>query len=675
MPRNNNPLRPIVAQWLHKLRFAWDYKTRTFGQDAKECMAFFNGPYDWLYGPMNTQNMGMVVSYDDIPQPTFRMSVNKVAEMVQLFGPSLYQKNPHRTITPRTLVVPPMPPALQQAQQTLAQSQQNPQMMRQLMANPNMMRQLMQAQQQLSMWQSMSQQDQFRDQENQVRALLLDAYLNYTPNELGLLFEVRQAIDEAIIKGAGCLSGGTEVYAEVNGDVGVWRVRDLYRREPGMLIRLWDGKDWNRVKNMRQLPRTGTELSLKLRSGQEIYCTHDHIWPMKDGIRLADQLKVGDCLQHVRLAEPEHYTNPEHVSDEIGWIVGLYLGDGFFDADCEFRFEICSHINEKESHARVERIVKSYGGTINWKQGGDNGNGWNAMISCPPLAAIVRMYVTRGGWDTKHLTSECWIRNNKFLQAVLDGYCDSDGHWIPGEDIWRLRFGDNKQLANNIRTLCARLGLRLTLTRAQEKRPDGELFWLYRGAIRTREPKNEWSSRDLGEIMEIGPADWRCDYFYDIGVEDDPHTYALASGVLTHNCLWTETYQQPTGMKMVGSFYDSVDNFLMDPDAEKVDDCWWVARRCMHATWAVEKEYGLERGALKGNNESWDSLVAYDPDDYRRWLRAHGGTNDICTYWKVYSRMGAGGRLRNADPSLPRRPRFLRGQLFPGYHGWDRSPP
>lgn len=286
---NESPLRPIVARWMDKLRKAWDYKKRVFADDARECMKFFNGPYDWLYGPMNKQNMGLIVNYQDMPQPTFRMTTNKVAEMVQLFGPKLYQQNPHRTITPRLMSVVPPPPQFQ--------------------ANPQMQ----------MVWQQMTQMAQIKDQNNAVRAHLLGDYLNYTPYELGLLYHVRSAIDEAIIKGVGC--------------------------------------------------------------------------------------------------------------------------------------------------------------------------------------------------------------------------------------------------------------------------------------------------------------------------------------------LWSQVYTQPTGMKLVGSFADSCDNLLLDPDAETLEDCWWIAQRCLHAVWDVEREYGLKPGTLKPNNETWDSQADYDPDDHRRWLRSQGGTNDLMSYWKIYSKMGVGGRLKDAPPS------------------------
>jgi hypothetical protein len=113
--------------------------------------------------------------------------------------------------------------------------------------------------------------------------------------------------------------------------------------------------------------------------------------------------------------------------------------------------------------------------------------------------------------------------------------------------------------------------------------------------------------------------------------------------------LWTETYDPPGGgFRMVGSFFDSVDHLVIDPDMESLADAKWVARRCCHPAWQVERDYGLPPGSLKANGESSAAAAtaAATGDD---WNRRTGRTADLLTYWKVYSKMGAGGRLAGID--------------------------
>jgi hypothetical protein len=177
-------LRPIVAGWNAKLNLAWEYKKREFQDDADEAMAFFNGPYDFLYGWRGAAARGSFTysgNEDDLPAPAFRMTVNKVAELVQIFGPVLYHRNPVRKVNPRKAPMLPM----------------------NLLGDPNDPNVQMQ-------YQMLAQQVSQQTNVDAARATLLEAYQNYTPNALDLKTESRRAIDEALIKGMGCL--WTEVY-------------------------------------------------------------------------------------------------------------------------------------------------------------------------------------------------------------------------------------------------------------------------------------------------------------------------------------------------------------------------------------------------------------------------------------------------------------------------------
>lgn len=178
MPQEDMLLAPIVANWLEKIRNAITFKDRVFGQFANEAMRFFNGPYDWLYGPRADRGTGIGLDIDDeveLQRPTFNISINKTSEMVQLFGPSLYHRNPNRTVSPRDIwkVTDPN-----------------------LIASNPQIAQMAMAMEQFTMW---------SQQRNQIRSSLLESLLNYTPYELDLKDDMRKAIDEAIIKGMGTL--------------------------------------------------------------------------------------------------------------------------------------------------------------------------------------------------------------------------------------------------------------------------------------------------------------------------------------------------------------------------------------------------------------------------------------------------------------------------------------
>jgi len=180
-------IQPIVKSWLATIKKANEYKREEFQNDAEEAMRFFDGPHDFMYaGEYVARHGGWGTDEHALPSPTFRMTYNKVAEMVQLFGPFLYHRNPNRQVNPSKLPDVPLEMMGDPKDPAVAQS-------------------IMQFQQQ----------DQIHLTRNRLIAQLIQFYLNYTPNELDLRGNSRQAIDEAIIKGMGVL--WPEVYTPPGG--------------------------------------------------------------------------------------------------------------------------------------------------------------------------------------------------------------------------------------------------------------------------------------------------------------------------------------------------------------------------------------------------------------------------------------------------------------------------
>lgn len=137
-----------------------------------------------------------------------------------------------------------------------------------------------------------------------------------------------------------------------------------------------------------------------------------------------------------------------------------------------------------------------------------------------------------------------------------------------------------------------------------------------------------------------------------------PHEFVLAGEsrqaidealITGRSCLWTELYSPPgASFHAVRSYWDSVDNLLVDPDAQSLDKAKWIARRCVHPSWEVERDYGLPAGSIKGNSESQlrqADLDVGDDDMDRLEQRKKGLSNDLVVYWKIWSKMGIGGRL------------------------------
>jgi hypothetical protein len=117
------------------------------------------------------------------------------------------------------------------------------------------------------------------------------------------------------------------------------------------------------------------------------------------------------------------------------------------------------------------------------------------------------------------------------------------------------------------------------------------------------------------------------------------------------SCLWTELTEvggeDGDPVAMIGSFYDSVDNLLIDPDADELEDITWCARRCVHPVKEVAERYGLNEEDLKGHLESYVSRTEAEDRDYEHKKRK-GKTNDLLVYYKIYSKTGFGHDLKGS---------------------------
>lgn len=322
-----------------------------------------------------------------------------------------------------------------------------------------------------------------------------------------------------------CLSGGTKVYARTQKGEMPTTIKDLVRLDPST-VQLWNGERWTQVLGWNESER-GDPMEIELRSGERIGCTEGHLWPTHRGNVRADELEVGDVIHSTTLPEPVNPYRPRYIGPVVAWLLGLYMAEGSMDS--RGRLQFSGHADQTTD--RIERMrptVEAFGGTIN---GYVYGNTGNITVDCPALTAIVKQYIHGKTAKTKGIKARAWRHDNEWLGALLRGYLHGDGHWDEGNKRWRLGFTRNDRLADDIRTLAARLGYTLTL-KATTGSGFGETWPTYRGEIRD-ERSGHHNERPRSEVVAIRRS--RARKFWDIGVADAPHTFALASGVLTNN--------------------------------------------------------------------------------------------------------------------------------------------
>lgn len=320
-----------------------------------------------------------------------------------------------------------------------------------------------------------------------------------------------------------CLSGGTWLYVKGQKGEFLMMVRELERYDLNTL-KVWNGNKWTNIKGLIKSKRKSDEIEIVLRSGERISCSQNHKFPTEKGLIEAKDIKIGDTLLSCILPEPE---NPEIsiIDNDAAWFAGLYLAEGSMSKDC---INISGHVKEKERLLKLERIVKKFGGSLSKTI---SGNSMNIRISSRILKAILDELVGGRIAKDKHFSMNVWKYSNEFIDNYLQGYLEGDGHWEEKNKRWRLGFTRNYGLERDLRTACARLGYKLKLTLSEVKY-NGGFNPTFRGELR-KEKSGHFNEKNMNDVIKINKA--RCRFLYDIAVEDDPHLFSLASGILTHN--------------------------------------------------------------------------------------------------------------------------------------------
>jgi hypothetical protein len=158
-----------------------------------------------------------------------------------------------------------------------------------------------------------------------------------------------------------------------------------------------------------------------------------------------------------------------------------------------------------------------------------------------------------------------------------------------------------------------------------------------------REMRNSLASLVLEYIGREHPGGTKIDN--ELIIQD-----ALVTG---RGCGWTETYtNRSTGEPMVGTFYDPVDNLLIDPDAKDpaLRDVKWMARKHVEPVWVVERRFGYPPGYLQGRGTHVSSEYAS-----RMEVEVHKGNTmyqDQIEWYEVWSCGGIGARVTGINATM-----------------------
>lgn len=428
-----------------------------------------------------------------------------------------------------------------------------------------------------------------------------------------------------------CLSGGTWLYTKTKKGEMPMMVHDMARLDPST-VKLWNGTKWTQVLGWNKSERRGNELELVLRSGERISCTPNHQWPTQRGLRKASKLLPGDVLERTKIPQPEKPRKLSSIGQEVAWFLGLYLAEGSRAQDT---IQIEGHADEVYRIDRVRKIAESFCGTLTFTL---LGNQLNIRVYSRVLNAIIDDHISGRCARDKGLKVRCWSYDNEWLESLLVGYLQGDGSYDEPNKRWRIGFARNYNWERDLRVLAARIGFTLTLNLATVTNQDGE-FPSFRGEIRFDLSEHQ-NNKDREEIVAIRMS--RCREVYDIGVQDDPHLFALASGILTHN-----SKPNPMPESVQDRPTDSYEHIFMLTKSERYFyDITAASEPAIHAGEVIKTNGndGMD-GGYDGNRTR---------EGFRRGVTV-GPTRNLRNVWKFATEPFSGAHFATFPTELPRR--------------------
>jgi len=169
-------MKPLVTGWLGKLKLAIQHKKEQFQDTADQCMYFYSGAANFMFSP---QYQRKYMGQGSAIAPKFQICLQKAFEVVALFGPLIYNRNPRRNCRPH-------PPNEFSPFDFGDPNDPNTQ----------------------ALYQHIQMREQLREASAKSRCSGTENYLNYTAREQpngGLKQAGENAVTEALIKGRGLL--------------------------------------------------------------------------------------------------------------------------------------------------------------------------------------------------------------------------------------------------------------------------------------------------------------------------------------------------------------------------------------------------------------------------------------------------------------------------------------
>ncbi len=333
-----------------------------------------------------------------------------------------------------------------------------------------------------------------------------------------------------------CFVGVQKVLWRKDKRIGFTTLQSLYRRYSDRTVETIYNGQWIKVKPIR-VNYEGSFFEIKLRTGQQIKVTADHLHPTMNGLKTTNELKVGDKLQFSKT----DYDWKGVGSYNFGKLLGLYLAEGSKLSN-GIQFSIGEDEKEIEDFL-VSFIEDNFGCHVSITS--NTGHSKSLFVNCKGIAELIYRYVSPEKAPTKKLL-QWWKLSKEALQGLWDGWRLGDGH---NQDVYTR----SKELAEQGIVIANILGIPVNLrekemhtefpTRTGMKKYNVMLYTIHTckssndGGRIFYDLYNYYWVR-IESIKEVPNASKMAFCFE---VQEGEPFFELPSGLITHNCCHLRT--------------------------------------------------------------------------------------------------------------------------------------
>lgn len=222
---------------------------------------------------------------------------------------------------------------------------------------------------------------------------------------------------------------------------------------------------------------------------KDIYVTDNHINVTLDGEKETRHLTTDDYLMFNTSALHAIPERDMHLTYEMGYLIGMYLGDGNY--------------NSVEANLPPDKVDE-----------------------------FIKTWVLGEKSETKELNMECMTQSYDFREGILGGYYLTNG------GVNNCIYSVSKNLIYQMEAVITSLGMNSVIDVSDRLDEELVIRWYDDDSGYTEE--NVFIRRNNStyfKIVDISPVDYDDQYVYcfEMDREDEPY-FTLPNGLITHNC-------------------------------------------------------------------------------------------------------------------------------------------